>query len=240
MRRMGGCGLLVGLVVSLAAFGQEGGFQSGLLPAPAGMAPTKMPHSFDAHTFNGKNANRFHCLVCENDINPTLLLFLKEPAAGKDKALESLFGKLDELVEKYEAMAKYPEVTSFAVYAVFLSPTAQTSLNNPTEPDAAKLVKEATDRRALSLRMRGWAGKVKKVIIATTIPEAVKGYKINPAASLTGLYYESLDVRENFAFENFGESNVDAIVNGVEAKLQARVAALEAAKKKPAPKKNQT
>ncbi len=230
MWRFGVCGLTAALCVTLAALGQDG-FQSGLQPAAAAMPATKMPHAFDVHPFNGKFANRFHCLVCENDIHPTLLLFLKEPADGQEKALESLFGKLDELIDKYQAMEKYPEVSTFAVFAVFLSPAAQTSLNNPNEPDAAKLVKEATDRRALYRRMTEWAGKVKKVVIATTIPDAVKAYKINPMASLTGIYYETLDVKANFAFETFGDGNVDAIVNGVDAQLKSRIAALDAKRK---------
>jgi hypothetical protein len=214
MRCIGMIGLLLALLGE--AHGQE--VPSGLQP------PTKMAHAFDVYTFNGKNAERFHCLVCENDANPTLLLFLKEPAEGKGKALESLFGKLDELAAKYQAMEKYPDIAKFAVYAVFLDPAAQTSLNNPKEIDPAKLVKEATDRRALYQRLKGWAGKVKNVVVATAIPEAAKGYKINPAAGLTGLYYDSLDVRENFAFSELGEGAIDGIVARVEARLQARMA----------------
>ena len=232
MHRVGVMGMLLGLTLSSAALGQGGGTQSGLLP------PAKMPHAFDVYTFNGKNAERFHCLVCENDINPTLLLFLKEPADGKGKAIEALFAKLDDLLEKYQAMEKYPDVANFAVYAVFLSPAAQTSLNNPKEPDAAKLVKEATDRRALYQRMKEWAGKVKKVVVACAIPEAAKGYKINAAANVTGIYYDSLDVQENFAFDEFSESNVNTIVAGVETRLQAKIAAFEAKKNKPLRVKN--
>jgi hypothetical protein len=227
MRRFGLLAMFGGLALSYGVLAQA---QSGLLPGTA-EKPTKVPHSFDVYTFNGKYADRFHCLVCENDIHPTLLLLLKEPGEGRGKALESLFGKLDEMIAKYQAMEKYPEVASFAVYAVFLSPAAQTSLSNAKETDPAKLVKEATDRRALYRRMAEWAAKVKHVVIATAIPEAAKGYNVNPAASLTGIYYESLDVLENFAFDDFSEANIDAIVARVEARLQARIAAVDAKKK---------
>jgi hypothetical protein len=232
MRIFGVCLLLLAGVVCPAAHGQ--GFTSGLLPAAPGKPYTKMPHSFDVHTFNGRNANRFHCLVCENDIHPTLLLFLKEPAEGKQKALEDLFGKLDALVEKYQAMEKYADVTTVAVYAVFLSPAAQTSLDNASEADPASLVKEATERRALYQRMKEWAGKTKKVVIATAIPEAAKGYNINPAASLTGLYYYRLNVLENFAFEEFTEADVEPIITRMEMRLQSIIATLEAGRKKAA------
>lgn len=234
MKRAGFGAFVLGMIVAGAAQGQ--GFQSGLQPAGPNKPPTKMPHSFDVHTFNGRNANRFHCLVCENDIHPTLLLFLKEPADGKQKALEDLFAKLDGLIEKYEVMDKYPDVTTFAVYAVFLSPAAQTSLNNAPEADPANLVKEATERRALYQRMKDWAGKAKKVVIATAIPEAAKGYQINPAASLTGIYYHRLNVLENFAFEEFTEADVEPIVSRVEMRLQEIVATFEARRKKAAGK----
>lgn len=207
------------------------GFESGLQPGPAGK-PTKMPHPFDVHTFNGRNPNQFHCLVCENDIHPTLLLFLKEPAEGKEKALADLFSGLDDMIAKYQAMEKYPDVTTFAVYAVFLSPAAQNSLNNPGEADPSALVKEATERRALYQRMKEWAGKTKKVVIATAIPEAAKGYKINPAASLTGLYYHRLNVLDNFAFEDFTDADVEPIVSRVEMRLQGMIMAYEATRKK--------
>jgi hypothetical protein len=222
MRGVGLMGMFLGLSLSWAALGQ-GGVLSGLQP------PAKMPHAFDVYAFNGKNAERFQCLVCENDIYPTLLLFLKE--TDNRKPLETLFGKLDGLLEKYQALEKYPDVANFAVYAVFLSPAAQTSLSNPKEADPAKLVKEATDRRALHQRMREWAGKVKKVVVACAVPEVVSGYKINSAAALTGLYYERLDVQENFAFADLTEANADAIVAGVDARLQAKVTALEGKKK---------
>lgn len=220
------------LLLALAPMIRGQAFQSGLQPAAADKSPVKLPHAFDVHTFNGSNANRYHCLVCENDIHPTLLLFLKEPAEGKQKPLEDLFGKLDALIEKYQALDKYPDVTTFAVYAVFLSPAAQTSLNNAAEADPANLVKEATERRALYQRMKEWAGKAKKVIVATAIPEAAKGYNVNPAASLTGIYYYRLNVVDNFAFEEFAEADVEPIVARVEMRLQSIIATLEAGRKK--------
>lgn len=246
MRLFGVFGGFLALVVTFPALGQDGKFKSGPQPAAPGEKPKKMPHSFEVHTFNGKNADRFHCLVCENDIHPTVMLFLKEPAEGKGKALEDLLKKLDELIDKYQVMEKYPEVTTLAAYAVFIDPAAQTALTKPDEADPAALVKEATDRRALYAHMKEWAGKTKKVIVGVTVPEWLdkrpdqrsEGYKINPAASLTGLYYDGLSVLENFSYENFTEADVDPIIRKVEARLQDFIADLEARKKKPA--KNRT
>lgn len=225
-----GMGVLALILLAGNGRGQDE-FQSGLQPAAAGKPPVKMPKSFDVYTFNGKNAERFHCLVCENDIHPTVMLFLKEPAAGKEGPLESLFAKLDELVEKYQSLEKYPDLQGFAAYAVFVSPAAQTALDK-VETDPAKLVKEATDRRALYARMREWAGKTKKVTVGCVVPESVAAYKLNPDASLTGLFYDSLDVRGNYSFRDLTEANVDALIAGVEQKMAAKIAAIEGRNKK--------
>lgn len=240
MRILGIGAAALAMMVVWTTPGQAGKIKSGIEPAAVGETPTKMPHSFQIHTFNGKNANRFHSIVCENDVHPTVLLILKEPAEGKGKALESLLAKLDGLIDKYQVMDKYPEVTTLAAYAVFIDPAAQTSLTKPEETDPAALVKEATDRRALYARIKEWSEKPKKVIVGVTVPEWLDkkpeqksdGYKINPAASLTGFYYDGLTVLENFSFDTFTDADVDPIIAKVEARLQAIIANLDAKKKR--------
>lgn len=61
-----------------------------------------MPGPFDAVNITGKNAKgRQHCLVCEYGLNPVVVVFAREPAAGQDGPLMSLLGKLDEEVSRY-------------------------------------------------------------------------------------------------------------------------------------------
>ena len=234
MRRFIGGMLLAGLLVPLIGSGQEAGFSSGPRPAPKGKPPTKMAHSFEAHVFNGKFANRFHCLVTENDTYPTVFMFIKDPGDGKDAAIKSLMTKLEEAVPKYQAMEKYPEVTGFSVCAVFLDDRAQTSLVKPNETDPAALVKEATERRTLYARMDEWAKDRKNLSIACATVEGAKAYAINPAAELTVVYFESFNVLENFAYEGggFTEEKAAAVVEKVEGRLQAMIASLEAKNKR--------
>ena len=87
------------------------------------------------------------------------------------------------------------------------------------DPDA--LVKEATDRRALFARMAEWAKPLKKVVVGVAVPEAVDKFKLDPAAELTVLYYESFNVLDNFAFAEgkFGEENVTPIITKVDERL---------------------
>src|SRR5262245_11748579 len=62
-----------------------------------------IPGPFDAFNINGKKAKgRQHCLVTDFGLNPTVLVFAREPAEGKDGPLAALLGKLDEVVDKHE------------------------------------------------------------------------------------------------------------------------------------------
>jgi hypothetical protein len=223
------------ILLSLAAVAvAQEGFRSGLQPAAPGQPPVKIPQSFEAHVFNGKFAGRFHCVVSENDFFPTVLLFVKEvPGEGKDGALKSLLGKLDELIEKYRPMDQYPEAANFSAYAVFLDPAAQTSLTKEDVKDPAALVKEATDRRALYAKMAEWAKPLKQVVVATAVPESVDKFKLNPEAELTVIYYDSFNVLENFAFADgkFGEENIAPIISKIDSRLQAKIAVLEKARR---------
>jgi hypothetical protein len=213
---------------------QETGFRSGPQPAGPGQPPNKVPGSFEVHTFNGRYADRFHSLVCENDAFPTALFFLKEPAEGKDAPVKLLFSKLDELVGKYRPMTQYPEVAAFSVNAVVVSEAAQTSLSNPKEDDPAALVKEATTRRAFYARMRDWAKGQKNVVVSATVPAEVKAYELNPKAELTGIFYQRFEVLDNFAFAEgtFKEEDVTPIVERIEKRLQEDIAS----RKKPSKK----
>jgi hypothetical protein len=225
---------ILALSLTLVAYAQEG-FQSGLQPAPKEQPFTKIPQSFEAHIFNGKYENRFHDVVSESDYFPTVLLFVnKQPAEGKEAPLKNLLAKLDELIEKYQPMDQYPEVSKFAVYAIFLDPTAQTSLTKEDVKDPAALVKEATERRTLYAKMTEWAKPIKKVVIGTCVPESVDKYKLNPDAEFTMLYYESFNVLDNWAYGEgkFAEENIAPIIAKLDERLQAKIAWLEMAKRR--------
>lgn len=211
------------------ALAQE--FRSGPQPGTP-EKPVRVPHSFEAHTFNGKHADRFRSLVCENDFYPTVLILAKDPETLKDPApLKGLLAKLEETIGKYETMDAYPEVTGFSAYIVFLSDAAQTSLV-AKEDDPAKLVKEATDRRALYARVRPWGDELKKVTVGCAVPDAVKGYAVNAAADLTILYYDAFVVQDNFAYAaGFGEADAGKVAARVEQRLDAKIAALKAKRK---------
>src|SRR5262245_36249394 len=83
-----------------------------------------IPGSFESFNVNGPAKDRPHCLVCQFGLNPTVLIFAKEPAEGKDAAFTELVKKLDEMTTEFEDR-------NFSAGAVILSLDALDSTNNP-------------------------------------------------------------------------------------------------------------
>jgi hypothetical protein len=96
-----------------------------------------MPGSFECFNVNGAAKGRSRCLVSAFALYPAVIVFTKEPAAGKDGSLNELLQKLDELAEEYEYRA-------FSVGVVFLSPDARDAANSAEA--LVEKVKKTIDR----------------------------------------------------------------------------------------------
>jgi hypothetical protein len=169
-----------------------------------------MPGSFECFNVNGPAKGRPHCLVCKFGLNASLILFAKEPAEGKDDALNDLLKKLDATVTDFEER-------TFSVGVVFLSPDARDSTNNAGAVTAEDIIKEAVQREKLVERLKKRAEPLKNVIVAYYPLEGPKSYQINPKAEITGLYYENFKVVNNFVFAPgaMQTEDVDALVKQV-------------------------
>src|ERR1700749_3659244 len=99
-----------------------------LLVAQDQAKPKFVPAPFECFNINGKAKGRPHCLVCKFALNPVVMIFTKEPAAGKD-------GSLNDLLEQPHKLAAQPDFAErdFSVGVVFLSPDAKDSTNNVQE-----------------------------------------------------------------------------------------------------------
>jgi hypothetical protein len=191
---------------------QEGGekLQSGIKVGDV------LPGPFDVFTINGKVAKgRQHCLVCDFGLDPVVMVFAREPEAGKDGALSALLGKLD------EAVSRHADKYALASSVIFLSPDGQSSATNPAEQDTKKLVEEARARDALVKRLEERADKLKNVVVAFMPAEGPKDYHINPKAEVTVLFYIKHKVLANFAFAEgaMTPADVDAILKAVDESL---------------------
>jgi hypothetical protein len=177
---------VLAMASSILAAQDEGKLKSG--PKAGELVPVP----FESFNINGPAKGRPHCLVCRFALSPSVLIFAKEPAEGKDAAFNDLLKELD------GAMAEF-DYRNFSAGVVILSPDARDSTTNAEEKDTAKLIEEAVKREKLLERLRKRAEPFKHVILAT-IPEAPKNFDINPKADVTVLFYERMKISDNWAF----------------------------------------
>jgi hypothetical protein len=236
MRRANLVGMIVWLAgCSLLIAQDEGKVQSG---------PKRgefMPKAFECVHVNGpakaifveptKDQPGYHivrprCLICQFALLPSVLIFAQEPVEQKDEAFTALLKKLDETATEFQDR-------SFSVGVVILSPDARDSTNNAAEDDIDKIIKEAVQREKLIERLQKRAEKLdlKHVIIAIFPPDGPilredlpNGYKLNPKAELTVLFYERMKIIENYAYApgQLESKHVDLIVKRVREALPLR------------------
>lgn len=155
-------------------------------------------------------------------MHPVILAFVREPEEGKEAPFDTLLEKMEEALDKHQEAFLRGAV-------VVLSPAALSSTTAKKSEDPKVLIEEAMAREALVARLEARAKKLKKVLLACTVPDGVKDYKVSPKAEATLLFYSRLKVLDNIAFETGKMSEEDATkaVELFEKKLQ----------KKPAPAK---
>jgi hypothetical protein len=207
------CGLRIVGVLLLAGAGvlQAGeGLKSG--PPVGGY----LPGTFQPFNLNGKiGKDRFHCLVCEYGLKPTVMVFARERPDPKDAALADLLQKLDAAVERYKD-------AYLSAFVVFLSPDARTSVTDPKPEDPAKLVEEAAAWDALLARLRPKAEKLKNVVVAVYPARGPGGYNLAKEADVTVVLYRGHKVLANFAFAEgkLSEAGVGEVMKAADAMAQ--------------------
>lgn len=168
-----------------------------------------LPGSFSPFNINGKFAGRYHCLVCENDSNPVVVVFAREPAEEKDEPLRDLLKKLDEAAERHQKV-------QLGSFVVILSPAAK--VNDSKEKNTDKLIAQTAAWEALLGKLKAQAEGLKSTVLATFPREGPKGYKINIKAEVTVVIYDRYKVLANLAFSGgqFESSEVAAIVKKID------------------------
>jgi hypothetical protein len=181
----------------------EGKLTSG--PKAGALVPTP----FESFNMNGPAKDRPHCLICQFGLSPTVLVFAKEPADGKDAPLTELAKKLDELTTEFEDR-------NFSAGIVIISPDGRDSTNNASEKEARNLIDEKVKRDKLYDRLKKRAEPLKNAILSF-MPEPPKKFNINAKADVTVVYYERMKVVDNWAFgpDQMRAEDVDAIVKKV-------------------------
>ncbi len=187
-----------------------------------------IPGSFSPFNINGKYgkkvepggelvAGTHHCLVCEYDLKPVVMIFAREPK--DDKLLMELLKKIDQAVA-----ADKSATSSLHAFVVFLSPFGTDSVIEASLPDdkktkdAAKLIDLSIGRKDLIARLDQRATQLKNVVVAYYPEEGPKGYHIDPKAEITVVTYVNLKVQKNFSFGTgqMTENSVNQIMQAVQ------------------------
>lgn len=168
-----------------------------------------LPGSFSPFNINGKFAGRYHCLVCENDFNPAVMVFAREPAEEKDEVLRDLMKKLDDTVQRYQN-------AQLGSFVVILSPAAK--VTDSKEESTDKLIAQTAAWEALLEKLKPQAEGLKSTVLATFPREGPKGYKINIKAEVTVVIYDRYKVLANLVFSGgqFESSDVATIAKKVD------------------------
>lgn len=177
-----------------------------------------LPGPFECYNVNGPAKGRPHCLVCDFALNPSVLIFAKEPAEGKDAGFTEFLKKLDEVAAENTGR-------SFSVGVVILSPDARDSTNSDKKDETGdELAQEAVKRKELIERLDKRAKEFKHVIIATHLPPGPAKYDLDKDAEMTVLFVDRVKIRNKWVYppEKFEAKDADAIIKTLNAELPIR------------------
>ncbi|MFO0965682.1 MAG: hypothetical protein U0793_08875 [Gemmataceae bacterium] len=184
---------------------------------PAG---ENLPGPFDSRIINGEFKEKQHCLICENRLFPVILVFVRDPEPPKewkdDGPIRYLFDKLEEAVDNHERFYLKANV-------IWLSPDAHSSATDVGVKEAKVLVEEAKNRDLLLKKLTARAEKSKNVIMAAFPKEGPKGWKIDPAAAVTIVFFNQLRVIRNEAFGEgkMTKEDVDRFIGFVDSTIKS-------------------
>jgi hypothetical protein len=171
-----------------------------------------LPGSFQPFNLNGKiGKERYHCLVCEYHLKPTVLIFAREKTALKNAALADLLQKLEAAVERHQEAYLH-------AFIVFLSPDARTSVTDPKTEDPNRLVVDSARWEELLARLRPLADKLKNVVVAVYPAAGPTDYNLARDADVTVILYRRHQVVANFAFAEgkLNQAEVEQIMQAVD------------------------
>jgi hypothetical protein len=182
-------------------------------------ADDEVPGNFQVLMVTGPRAGKFHCPVCEFDLNPGILVFIRELEDVSKPAVASLLKKLDAVITKHP-LARLGGCAIVLddggyrqVLVAKLDDTSKVADLELTKVTAAKEEKEA--------RLSGFAKKeeLKNLTLALGSKGGPEKYKLNPNADVTALIYNKLKIVGSYAFTKgeLADKDVDKIVNQFDA-----------------------
>jgi hypothetical protein len=162
-----------------------------------------LPGPFHPFNVTGKEAGNFHCVVCTKELDPVVLVFVRN-SAFSDK-LAKFLEELD------KAVAASPKARINAA-AIFLF------------DDLKNVVTDDVNRRKYAEKLEALGAapaKLDHIILALDSADGPKDYGISPDAKVTVLITSRLQVVAKFVYTDETAIDTAAIVAAVKEKIGA-------------------
>jgi hypothetical protein len=191
----------------------------------SGPAPGKnLPGSFQAVNVNAPEGTvakdrvgHPHCMICEYQLNPVVLTFIREGPDANPQVIEDYLKAVEKAVERNR------KINFLSGYVVFITPDAKSAATEAKIDDPDALIKEAQVRTKLEERLTALAKQAGlKYVVAAYMPDGPKGYNLSPQPGVTVVLYEKLHVQKVLAFPEakFNEAAKDEVLKEVTAMLK--------------------
>jgi hypothetical protein len=174
-------------------------------PKPGLKDGADLPGLFHPYNVNGKYEKKFHCLINEHGLNPTVMVFAQNYTAGAAN------DPLPQLLRKLDAYIVERPKTRLNAFAVFL-------YNDMADVVTADDVREA-HADALG-RIKSQEPALRQVVLAlegsTGLQKA--GYTLSPEDQVVVVLYDRLKVKHLYAFtaaKPLTAADVDGIMKEV-------------------------
>jgi hypothetical protein len=167
----------------------------------AGLKPgNDLPGTFSPYNITGKHPGTFHCLVCENGLNPVALVFIR--GADVDSGTRAL-------LEQLEKAVKGNEKARVGGFAVFI------------DDQIKDLVSEDDKRDELVKKIEDASPKTERLVLALESKKNLDKYPLDDNSAITVVLYNQLKVidTKTFAKGKLDAAGVKALVDEAVEKL---------------------
>ncbi len=181
-----------------------------------------IPGPFQTLMVTGDRAGHFHCPVCEYDLRPTVLVFVRD-VDDAGPALTDFLKKLDALIAKHPK-ARLAACTIFVNDGGYrqliqsqIDPTAKVT---DLELTRAILAKEDKEAKIKDLAKKA---NLKAIPLALGSPKELEKYHLEKNAAVTVLFYNRQQVVSvaSLAKDQLTAAEADKILKQIEAALGA-------------------
>lgn len=185
-------GLLLAATVAFADNDKKPGLHEG----------ANLPGPFHPYNVTGKHKGKFHCLVCQHGLNPTVMVVLRGAEVPAGEALTKLLKDLNEEVPRRRGV-------NLGSFVVFVADGLKDVVTEDGKRD--KLVRQVEERIDKAAELNDGL----HVPAALESPGYLKHYPFDEKAAVTVVLYKGLKVVASFSYPEADKVDGKAILDKV-------------------------